>query len=322
LDTLEKMVPSTYKIEEKIQDIKSSISQIKNESGEIQKKIEGLEQQKIIYSEQGNMRLEMLRKYHYDSYQGVLWLRKNKDIFKDEILEPSYLHLTIKKEYSEYVEAFLSFQALSFFIVKNDEDFSKLTRILKDELNFSVNVAILNFRETTVILKSDLENYGLEGVLSDFIDCRREYIDFLNSYGHFNCIPISRYELGRVKKVTEQDIFNILPMVKRMAIAGRYSEIKRSKYNNDFIIISNRIFSKGLFNFPKINIQSIISQLEILNKERELNKLKMDKILESKGVLEGKRNILRREFDISAISKLLCYLVNKILNLFAFINKI
>ncbi len=57
MDTLEKMVPSTYKIEEKIQDIKSSISQITNESGEIQKKIEGLEQQKIIYSEQGNLHL-------------------------------------------------------------------------------------------------------------------------------------------------------------------------------------------------------------------------------------------------------------------------
>lgn len=37
--------------------------------------------------------LEYLGTYDRDAYRAVLWLRKNKSLFKDEIIEPLILHV-------------------------------------------------------------------------------------------------------------------------------------------------------------------------------------------------------------------------------------
>lgn len=315
---IEMLRPSTLKLNNKINDVKTTMSQIQLVSERIQKNIEDLEHQKIAFSEQGQVRMEMLKKYHFDTYKGVQWLRTNKNIFKEEILEPSYLHINIQKDFSEYIETFLSFQSLSSFVVKNDEDFSKLTKILKDEMKLNVNVAMLSYSRNEGMSRRDIEYFGLDGVVSDFIECRPEYIDFFNAYGYFNSIPICKgsknHENHSNINSLEMEIFKRCPNVKRTAICGRYSEIKRSKYDESYIIITNRIFSKGLFTFPKIDIIYINSELFRLNKERELNRKKMEKLLEEKHKFDAKLTILKQEYEISHLSRLLFSLQRQIDN--------
>lgn len=298
MEELEALAPSLKTIEDKCQNLRQSIAQIQSTSHRIQKHIESLEQQKIAHSEQGSVRMEMLKKYHHDTYKGVLWLRENTHMFRDEVLEPCYLHLSLDKEYSDYVETFLSFQALSSFITKNDDDFGKLTRVLKDEMGLSINAAVLGSRRVPGLPREELERFGLEGVLSDFIECRPEYMDFLNSYGHFNSIPIAK------KEIREDKVFSGLPLVKRMAAGGRYSEIKKSRYGSDYVIVTSRVSGKGLFAFPKIDIEHINLQLADLNKERERNKSVMERILEEKVAMEARRVALRKELDTSHIGRL------------------
>lgn len=312
--TAESMIPSTEQIDDKLMQIRTSILQVQHISKNIQMEIEELEQQRIAHSEQGHMRMEMLKKYHYDTYKGVVWLRSNKVEFKDEILEPSYLHINVDERYREYVEAFLSFQALSSFITKNDEDFNKLTRLLKSEQNLSINVAMLSSSKIEGISRNHISLFNLDGVVSDFIDCRSEYIDFFNVYGHFNCIPILKSN-SKPNDSLELEIFKKLPNVKRMAICGRFSEIRRSKYSKDYTVITSRLYPKGIFKFPKIDIEHIKQELFRLNKEREANKGKIEKMLEEKSALEGKKSLIRREFDMSAINTLAYHLKKHIGNL-------
>lgn len=297
LEDLDLAIPTMRKIDSKIQDCNFSLSQIQNVSQTIQRRIEDLERQKNTYTERDSMRMEMLKKYHQDTYKGVLWLRENKEMFKDEVLEPLYLHLDIDEAYSKYVETFLSFQALSSFIVKNDRDFTQLAKILKDKLNLSINVAVYAPCRSKGISRSNIKKFKLDGVLSDFIHCREEYMDFLNTYGHFHTIPISFNE------IKEEEIYSSIPECRRMAICDRYSEIKRSKYGDDFVIINNRLNHKSIFNFPKIDIESIENEIMTLQKERENNKLKFEKIFEEKDALSRKKAVLKNEFDTSTISK-------------------
>lgn len=298
LEEIEFFIPSLKQIDEKIQSSGFVLSQIQHTSQEIQKKIENLERKKQAHTGQDSMRLDMLRKYHFDSYKGVLWLREHKSMFKDEVIEPLYLHINVQKEYSQYIEPFLGFQALSSFIVKNDHDFSLLAKILKDTQNLSINIAMHIPCTLPGISKANITKFGLDGVLSDFIECRIEHMDFLNMYGHFNTIPISTRELN------EEDVYAGIPECKRMAVANRYSEIKRSRYGNDYAIVTNRLVQKGLFNFPTVDIDAINQEMNILQNEREKNKLRFEAALEEKKVLSLQKEQLLREFDTTHASKL------------------
>ncbi|ELA41937.1 uncharacterized protein VICG_00954 [Vittaforma corneae ATCC 50505] len=297
LEDLDSLIPSLGRIDDKIQECNFELSRIQNTSQEIQRKIEDLERQKQIHSGQDSLRMDMLRRYDSDTYKGVIWLRNNKHVFRDEVLEPLYLHLEVDKNYQQYVESFLGFQALSSFIAKNDQDFSLLTGVLKDKQNLSVNVAMHSQSKIQGISRADIQKYNLDGVLSDFIQCRQEYRDFLNNYGHFNTIPVS------TKEINEEDIYFNLPECKRMALGNRYSEIKKSRYGDDYVIITNRLVQKGLFNFPKIDVNGIDAEMGVLQKEREKNKIRVERILEQKNELNEKKVFLKKEFDTSAVTK-------------------
>ncbi|KAM0680986.1 hypothetical protein GINT2_000769 [Glugoides intestinalis] len=298
LEEIEFFIPSLRQLDEKIQNSGFVLSQIQHVSQEIQKKIENLERNKQAHTGQDSMRLDMFRKYHFDSYKGVLWLREHKSMFKDEIIEPLYLHINLQKKYSQYIEPFLGFQALSSFIVKNDQDFSLLANLLKDKQNLSINIAMHIPCTLPGISKANITKFSLDGVLSDFIECRKEHMDFLNMYGHFNTIPISTRELN------EEDVYAGIPECKRMAVANRYSEIKRSRYGNDYAIVTNRLVQKGLFNFPTLDIDAINLEMISLQNEREKNKLKFEAVLEEKTALALKKEQLLREFDTTHASKL------------------
>lgn len=297
LEDLDSFMPSLGGIDDRVQECNFELSRIQNISQEIQRKIEDLERQKQIHSGQDSLRMDMLRKYHCDTHKGVLWLRENRHMFKDEVLEPLYLHLEVDKNYQQYVEPFLGFQALSSFIAKNDQDFSLLTSILKDRQNLSINVAMHSQCKMPGISKTDIRRYNLDGVLSDFIQCRQEYRDFLNNYGHFNTIPVS------TREVNEEEVYSSIPECKRMAVGSRYSEIKKSRYGDDYVIITNRLAQKGLFNFPKIDVDGINAEMDALQREREKNKVRVERILEQKNGLNEKKALLKRELDVSVVTK-------------------
>lgn len=295
---IEKFVPSTREIDVKIQDLTFELSRIQRTSQDIQKRIEDLEREKQIHSGRDSLKMDLLKKYHLDTYNGVLWLRENQHLFKEEVLEPCFLHLEIQKAYLPYIEPFLGFQALSSFIVKNDQDLALLANLLKDRQNLGINIIVQNECQTTGISREILEKYGLAGVLSDFIECRKEYLDFLNNFSHFNKVPIS------INEIDEEIIYNNIPECKRMAVGDRYSEIKRSNYGDDYAIITNKLKYKGIFDIPSVNINEINKEMAELNKKRESNKIKVEKILEEKNEEKNRKEVIKREFDLSNITQL------------------
>lgn len=297
-EDIEAFTPSLRRIEDKIQEWGMELSRIQSISKEIQNRIEGLERQKQVYSGQDSLRMDMLRKYHADTQKAVLWLRENRDIFEDEVLEPLYLHLQVDEAYVRYVEPFLGFQALSSFIVKNEADFTLFTSHLKDKQGLSVNAAMHSSCRSGGIPRESIRRFGLDGVLTDFIHCRAEYVDFLNNYGHFNAIPVS------IKEINEEEIFFGIPECRRMAVGSRYSEIKRSRYSDDYTIITNRLAQKGLFSFPKVDLEGITQQMEELQRERERNRTRVEGILEAKNELGRKKAKLKSEFDSSLVSRI------------------
>jgi len=42
-----------------------------------------------------NQRLQNIRQYNRDVYNGIMWLRENRDRFKEEVFEPAVLSVKI-----------------------------------------------------------------------------------------------------------------------------------------------------------------------------------------------------------------------------------
>lgn len=334
LKMIQQFIPPQNLYDKPIQKCQNLIRQIQFKSGQLKEKIDELEQQKVNHQNQNTRRLEQLKKYHLDTWKAVEWLRTNKNEFIDEIIEPAFLHISINPDYVSEVESVLNFQALSSFLVKNHSDFVKLTKILKDQMRLSINVAeitkdstghneqnlqALSYRESpqktkefnnqNLITVEVLQKYSLDGVITDFIQGRNEYLDFFNLYYHLNLIPVSK------SNVNEIEIFRNLRHVKKIIAAGRYLEFRKSRYGDDYVIISNKIFQKRLFETQKVEIDNINNMLEEYYKEREINKKSLAILLENKQELDSKKTKLKLQFDVSELLRISYSIENEIKNL-------
>jgi structural maintenance of chromosomes protein 5 len=268
------------RIEEKVHDLTRAKSAIQYECFEIKKRMEELQSRKKSFGEADRRKMEQLRRFHLDTYRAVLWLRGNTHRFRDEIIEPPILHIGIKNaSYALEVESFLNFQCLTPFICKSPEDFEAFMRIMKDEQKLGINAVEAI---TGGDRRSDLEQarrvvkkYGFDAVLIDLIDARREILDYLAAIGAFDGIPVTK------KSVDEAVIFRSTD-VKRMAANGRYLEVKRSRYGDDYVIIDNPLKPRDLFSwsFSQDEIESIERELSAQDQARRKNGEELRKILE------------------------------------------
>ncbi|WUR02140.1 structural maintenance of chromosomes protein 5 (SMC5) [Vairimorpha necatrix] len=245
--------------------LKNKRLEIDQKCFDIKKEVDELEEKKRKFSEDEERRLELLKKFSSDTYKAVIWLRSNKSIFKDEIIEPPFLLISISDEkFMQEIEIFLSFHALTSFICKNSIDFEKMSKILKDEMKLGINIVediknVPNFQYT----KEQVRNLGFEGLVIDFIETRQEIKNFLMSSCHLQNIPITK------KNINDKFIFENTSF-KRIAVNGKYLEIRRSKYNSkDSVIICAPIISKNLFS-SKIDTSEINKKLLECNEKRRI----------------------------------------------------
>lgn len=287
-------------LNEEILDLEMSKSGLEKKSREIQLKLEKLQIKRNEHGKEENRRMEYLEKYHPDTFKAVHWLRRNKNLFKDEIIEPPILSLKIKdNRFIKEVETFLSFQILSSFIVKNKEDFETFIRILKDEKKLGINVLErFTDKKRNVLTKDQLNEAGFEVMLIDLIEDREEVLDMLNVCGHFYAIPVTK------NSVDEEKFFLKYENIRRMASRNKYIEIKRSIYNkNDYVL--SEIALKGINLLSPHTTEGIsqineeIKQLDLIRNENYTEHTKLvSNLEEKKEVLEKKKRILNEQNEI------------------------
>lgn len=277
------------KLEEALFDMKMQKSKIADDSQSIQARMEELQKKHHEICKEEYRRLEFLKKYHCDTYDGVMWLRENKKLFKDEIIEPPVLSIKLKMpKFIHEVETFLNFQLLSSFICKNSDDFELLLRVLKDEKKLAINaIEKIDEKRKNILGDEELRKIGFEGMLIDMIDAREEIRDFFNSVAHFYAIPITK------ANVNESEIFDKYE-IKRMATRNKFVEIKRSQYNrNDFVISESGLNSIGLFSqFSQDQNNQIENAMRELNSRRSSNQEKYKEIMQKMEDIENKLNKL------------------------------
>lgn len=241
------------------------LQMLQSKGREYQTQVEKIQQYLMQVKDKKGRRMELLRKYHEDTYNAIMFLKTRSDL-NTLYVEPLFLNIDIKSNYETEVEALLSFQALSSFLVFNSQDMLKLSKILKDEKRWGVNFIVVdnnNYNDSNIKIKN--EN-GICAASDCVIFNNPTYETFLNNFYNFNRIPIVKN-----KQINENDIFKKYPSVKKMVINNYIVESKGNKYNSDKIIKHDRIrINNSLF---VNNSNSIATNEEIAAKIKRLNKL-------------------------------------------------
>ncbi|EPR79581.1 SMC family protein, partial [Spraguea lophii 42_110] len=258
-------------IEESLADKTRKLGEIRKISQNIQNEIEELTRKKNYINEEENRRLENLKKYHWDTYKAICWLRNNKNLFEEEIIEPLYLSLSLKdNRYLKEVETFLSFQTLTSFMCKNKKDFESFTMYCKDKLKLGINSIELKGKiKEPNISREKIKTLGFDGYLLDFVEGSEEVLTFLCVFGYFHAIPVTKRNLN------EEELFKKYNFSK-MAVNGKYHEIKKSRYNSEYTTITSDLHRKNIFN-TNIVVEELKKIDEILEQKEKLRIENSDK---------------------------------------------
>lgn len=309
------------KSEIEIIELKRVLNHFRKEGTEILKEVEELTRKKNVIVDIELRRLEQLKNYHRDTHKAVMWLRSNKDRFRDEIIEPCMLSISLKNSnYIAEAEGLLSFQALTSFICKNSRDFELLMKILKDEKKLAINAVEYNFRpKHTLYSHEEIRSAGFDGYIIDYIEDRPEILEFLRSIVDLGNIPVSKKDLDEVKIFKNYNF-------SKMAIRNKYVGIKRSAYNHkDFVIFENRFSKINLFNksTSQDELADLEKKLKQMEDKRESNQKvyreKFEKLESLKGnflKLQAKRDQERMKlYEYERKVELKNRLINEIKNL-------
>lgn len=146
-----------------------SVDQIKNQIADIDKQINGsrenikkitelrskinyqienvyktslvaIDQKISAFSSVAEAKLNMLRDKFTDTYDALMWLRNNKDMFRGRIYEPLIVEINVRSnEYCKYIENTVRFQDMLAFTCEETEDMDRFLKILRVDHKLKVN---------------------------------------------------------------------------------------------------------------------------------------------------------------------------------------
>ncbi|CAG2105161.1 unnamed protein product, partial [Medioppia subpectinata] len=268
---IEAVIPSTRPVMAIIHSFDDENRKIQQKSKDLQYKIQDLERQKQVYSHEKNKRMEMLRKFHLDTYKAVQYLREND--MGIEFLEPSFLHLNIHKDYSDEIENILGFQVLSSFIVFDQQDLLKLAHKLKDELKLSINFIQIKRNAVDYYIPNDLPGQlNFDGYAIDFIIASKEYKQMFCTYAFLHTIPVSKRE------VNEEEIFKKVTNCQKIVANGRMIQVIKNIYNSECIHNAYILKKRGLFQLS-VDLNNIDNTLNQFNVDRKNAKIQLEELL-------------------------------------------
>ncbi|TRY64209.1 hypothetical protein TCAL_00493 [Tigriopus californicus] len=186
-----------------------------------------------LHSEE-NQKMNILKQRNPDVFQGLEWLRANRDRFNHTIHDPIMVCLRVlgPPENALYLERLIGAQDLQAFVCEDPSDANKLMNILRSEKKLSrINVITSSNTSTSNCEPIPCSIQGFKGFVSDMMDCPPAVRTYLCSKKQLNRIPV--FTAGSDSKHVGQKYFRYFVdrklFVKRQ---GRYSNSESVSIEN------------------------------------------------------------------------------------------
>ncbi|KAI8871311.1 P-loop containing nucleoside triphosphate hydrolase protein [Ramicandelaber brevisporus] len=155
-----------------------------------------------------NQRLEALKSFNIDTYQAVLWLRQNGDLFEKTVYEPPGLSVNPRdSKLADVIEAGMKADSQKMFICQTHNDYRTFTHHVIDTRKWRVNVtessgkSLNSIRNAPEMIPVEtIRQLGFDGYLIDMFEAPEVVKVYLCESNFLHSVPYSsrRIDSARV----------------------------------------------------------------------------------------------------------------------------
>ncbi|XP_073734364.1 structural maintenance of chromosomes protein 5 [Callorhinus ursinus] len=244
-----------------------------------------------------NQKEDKLRQRYRDTYDAVLWLRSNRDKFKQRVCEPIMLTINMKdNKNAKYIENHISSNDLRAFVFESQEDMEVFLKEIRDNKKLRVNAVIAPKSSYADKAPSrslnELKQYGFFSYLRELFDAPDPVMSFLCCHYHIHEVPVGTERTReRIERVIQET------RLKQMYTAEEKYVVKTSFYSNK-VISSNTSLKVAQFLTVTVDLEQrrhLEEQLKEINRKLQAVEAGLIALYERNKHLEHKDNELRQK---------------------------
>nr|XP_045371062.1 structural maintenance of chromosomes protein 5 isoform X4 [Camelus bactrianus] len=244
-----------------------------------------------------NQKEDKLRQRYRDTYAAVLWLRNNRDKFKQRVCEPIMLTINMKdNKNAKYIENHIPANDLRAFVFESQEDMEVFLKEVRDNKKLRVNAVIApkNSYADKAPSRSlnELKEYGFFSYLRELFDAPDPVMSYLCCQYHIHEVPVGTERTReRIERVIQET------RLKQIYTAEEKYVVKTSFYSNK-VISSNTSLKVAQFLTVTVDLEQrrhLEEQLKEINRKLQAVESGLITLCETNKHLEHKDNELRQK---------------------------
>ncbi|XP_022429241.1 structural maintenance of chromosomes protein 5 isoform X3 [Delphinapterus leucas] len=244
-----------------------------------------------------NQKEDKLRQRYRDTYDAVLWLRNNRDKFKQRVCEPIMLTINMKdNKNAKYVENHIPSNDLRAFVFESQEDMEVFLKEVRDHKKLRVNAVIAPKSSYADKAPSrplnELKQYGFFSYLRELFDAPDPVMSYLCCQYHIHEVPVGTERTReRIERVIQET------RLKQIYTAEEKFVVKTSFYSNQ-VISSNTSLKVAQFLTVTVDLEQrrhLEEQLKEINRKLQAVESGLIALRETNKHLEHKDNELRQK---------------------------
>lgn len=262
----------------------------------LEKEKKSVNDQIVQFDNLMNQKEDKLRQRYRDTYDAVLWLRNNRDKFKQRVYEPIMLMINMKdNKNAKYIENHIPSNDLRAFVFESQEDMEVFLKEVRDNKKLRVNAVIAPRSSYADRAPSrslnELKQYGFFSYLRELFDAPAPVMSYLCSQYHIHEVPVGTERTReRIERVIQET------RLKQMYTAEEKYVVKTSFYSNK-VISSNTSLKVAQFLTVTVDLEQrrhLEEHLKEINRKLQAVESGLIALREKNKHLEHKDNELRQ----------------------------
>ncbi|KAM4876295.1 structural maintenance of chromosomes protein 5 isoform 2-T2 [Thomomys bottae] len=240
---------------------------------------------------------DKLRQRFRDTYDAVVWLRNNRDKFKQRVCEPIMLTINVKdNKNAKYIENHIPSNDLRAFVFESQEDMEIFLREVRDNKKLRVNAVMaprVSYADKAPSRSlNELRQYGFFSYLRELFDAPDPVMSYLCCQYHIHEVPVGTERTReRIERVIQET------RLRQIYTAEEKYVVKTSFYSNK-VISSNTSLKVAQFLTVTVDLEQrrhLEEQLKEINRKLQVVDSGLIALRDTNRHLEHKDNELRQK---------------------------
>ncbi|XP_045696133.1 structural maintenance of chromosomes protein 5 isoform X2 [Phyllostomus hastatus] len=263
----------------------------------LEKEKKSVNDQIVQFDNLMNQKEDKLRQRYRDTYDAVLWLRNNRDRFKQRVYEPIMLMINMKDhKNAKYIENHIPPNDLRAFVFESQEDMEVFLKEVRDNKKLRVNAVIAprsSYADRAPARPlNELKQYGFFSYLRELFDAPAPVMSYLCSQYHIHEVPVGTERTReRIERVIQET------RLRQMYTAEEKYVVKTSFYSNK-VISSNTSLKVAQFLTVTVDLEQrrhLEEHLREINRKLQAVESGLIALRETNKHLEHRDNELRQK---------------------------